>query len=86
MAKSAKPQLPAKATDIKTGLDRIRNDVINWLDKLGAGRTPHSMDSGQKVVRILSSSLWYVEHQRDKFKSQVARLELITLVLNNAAP
>ena len=71
IAKLAEPQLPAKATDYKPGLDPIRNDVVDWRDKLGAGWTPHSMDSGHKLVKTLSSLLWYVEHQHNRPSSSL---------------
>lgn len=48
----------------------MKNDVVDWCAEHGAGWTSHSMESGQKVVKALTSALWYLESHYQKFEAQ----------------
>lgn len=83
MASSASYATPPKTAETRTPetegrtmifLVKMKNDVIDWCTKHGAGWTPQSLESGEKVVRTLTGALWQLEPHRDKFEAQGAAI------------
>ena len=62
--------VPSKCSVAITASDKMYYVLIDWVGGMGALWRVESLDSGEKLVRSLRNSLWYIESAHDKLEKQ----------------
>jgi len=63
----------------RRGDQKVRNLVIDLLEEVKVGWTPDSVDMiGEKFVRQMSNTLWYLDPHHEKFLARSIHVSLKT--------